>query len=1104
MISYAGVSLLHDSEELRDWVAANASPAWAMDAEPPDDRTRTLFLSGPRRPWYTGPLEINVLRMPWSATRFGVGHFLASDAQLNSIRSVVNTPAGGVRSAPLVLTDGANTVTTSLYMLPARPLTGIPGEGRLWLITLVDSRWYWPYTASTISITPGTTTWLQLFNALASALDETFVVDSIPSDYLKPPGDLASNYDSLPQILDAAASSVGMRVVRHLNGTYEIQSTIQAKTIVTRNQQNNWLIRSGGKLSLTATTPSDLSLAVPASITVALPKVADGIPSTSPTAITNTLANLTLLDFGQQIGFARGDLVLYSTEVASFTSGSPNNAAETSALAEQIAADWYEWWPGTLDVTYNGLMPWNPEGQHDVEWRHRGDGAVTRVRRGPWREDLRELYHYGTFGSISPTGTNTIVGQNVTWANNTITYANNTVTSSSNVTTSTNDTTKLPNSSTFTMETSTGPTPFFTTTVDMSGNPTVVIGNTSTSLVVLKGIIETPPQATTVTTTVNNLSTNSTVITITNVTAAVPVFGILPVVIPTLPTTFRITNSTTSTFPITLQHNNTGGGTATYPFFTSDTKPLIINPGQVAQLLFISTSSLTYVLTSILPNPTYKSVSDTSITDGSFTSAGVITYATLTAARTVTLQLSSLLPSGSTRTIEDASGNASGTKTISVAPSGSDTINGSSSPIVVVNTPYGAGTLTTDGVSGWFYNPSAGASGTGTLNTLPKVTNATGPVYGNSSISDNGTNVTITEELIVNNVNGLVIQDGSGNTQIQLGTASGFPLIWFQKSSPNTSNYSFAYDFSNTTTRVNDGSHLALCVGGLAYVWVEQFHVTVGYSLASSSGNVNAALSALAANSSYIGLSVWGSTLGIAEFCNSSGNPLLQVNATGDIIFDRLDSSSANQVVGSDVSSFLSNTHATWTGKRIISVADYNAVRPAITMAATGSAAAISFLAVTTAIVAQTGDVGSALVAFGLMTGTPTFSAANITGITGIPVTADFTGQTTGISILSVSVPNDGVKHQYRIGGYASITNIVAGTSFGLTVAWTDENSTSQSFTMVPPGLTSGLITSAVFVIYPDITIRCAPNTNVIITTMVTGTLPTITYDAGGSSTKLN
>lgn len=48
-----------------------------------------------------------------------------------------------------------------------------------------------------------------------------------------------------------------------------------------------------------------------------------------------------------------------------------------------------------------------------------------------------------------------------------------------------------------------------------------------------------------------------------------------------------------------------------------------------------------------------------------------------------------------------------------------------------------AGTWTKNGTGG------GGASGTGTVNTIPKVTNATGPVYGNSRLTDDGTDITI-------------------------------------------------------------------------------------------------------------------------------------------------------------------------------------------------------------------------------------------------------------------------------------------------------------------------------------------------------------------------
>jgi len=56
---------------------------------------------------------------------------------------------------------------------------------------------------------------------------------------------------------------------------------------------------------------------------------------------------------------------------------------------------------------------------------------------------------------------------------------------------------------------------------------------------------------------------------------------------------------------------------------------------------------------------------------------------------------------------------------------------------------------------------ASGASGTGTVNVIPKVTNAVGPVYADSSLTDDGTNITTAESVQIN----------SNTSQIKFGTA---------------------------------------------------------------------------------------------------------------------------------------------------------------------------------------------------------------------------------------------------------------------------------------------------------------------------------------------
>ncbi len=92
-----------------------------------------------------------------------------------------------------------------------------------------------------------------------------------------------------------------------------------------------------------------------------------------------------------------------------------------------------------------------------------------------------------------------------------------------------------------------------------------------------------------------------------------------------------------------------------------------------------------------------------------------IVYTAITAARTVTLLSASAYPPGTRIHVFDRSGSASATKTISLAPTGADLINGANATFLALIAPYTEVEAETDGISKWtallsatsFANPTA-------------------------------------------------------------------------------------------------------------------------------------------------------------------------------------------------------------------------------------------------------------------------------------------------------------------------------------------------------------------------------------------------------------
>src|SRR6185437_10805426 len=207
-------------------------------------------LGWPSQPRTRKP-KVGSLYWPLGASRWAVGMFVVTNNELAPIRQAVYQTPGTPTPQPSVLNDGKRSLTTSLYMLPPRPLTQITGNNDAWLLPLVDERYWWWFKASNITVTPGTTTWTQLYASIATALGITLTVDAIPAAYLKPTGDFGVGYDSLPLLLDAVARSVGQRIVRDFAGGVRAWNVAASQAQVAVNFSTASLI-AGGAMDLVA------------------------------------------------------------------------------------------------------------------------------------------------------------------------------------------------------------------------------------------------------------------------------------------------------------------------------------------------------------------------------------------------------------------------------------------------------------------------------------------------------------------------------------------------------------------------------------------------------------------------------------------------------------------------------------------------------------------------------------------------------------------------------------------------------------------------------------------------------------------------------------
>lgn len=376
MISYAGVDLLEPDESQLAWVKKNIDPAKLWSG-------RGLTRLGFQPIHLPDVAEINTLWWPTGAARFAIGWYLVDEGKLDEIREQTIVD-GGTVEADLVLADGTDTLTIPMWNLPAIPLQQTDTEESsdgLYLLPLVDERYFWWFRAAAIEVEEGSTTWTALFAAIAEALNITLTVDTVDADYLYPAAGYASQYGSLPVLLDSVASATGRRIVRQFNGDVRAWSptnalTQQAASILAIGDK-----AAGGLLSL-STDGDDNPPNVPETVTVVFRRSDSGAIVATRHAEEVALADLSLTQYGDTEGF-EGTKTIQSLHIAEYPG--PSNAAELTALAEQAATDWYLWQLARVNLSIVGYPGWTITGLDDaIELRHEPGQVYTRILHGEY------------------------------------------------------------------------------------------------------------------------------------------------------------------------------------------------------------------------------------------------------------------------------------------------------------------------------------------------------------------------------------------------------------------------------------------------------------------------------------------------------------------------------------------------------------------------------------------------------------------------------------------------------------------------------------------------------------------------------------------------
>jgi len=283
----------------------------------------------------------------------------------------------------LQIGTGTAVVNCKMYMLPPIPIARMPYnrsksvacayEG-LWLITLVDDRFWWNMRA-TDSDTIASTTWNGMFSALMSKIGGVGADIETSSPYGNMPKELYNcNWQpQMAQIFDCYLYQTQKRLIKNYNGTYSIVGPAMAKSLVAVNSIGEFNVVAGGGLRmspLVASTAPSLATAI-ANAPMIPWKECQDLRHALPRGITFLTKACTAVTVQNPFAApsAAGRYKVYKVKYTA-----------PSAFYTNFAIDWFEWRRSSFDMTIAGIYSWLPTGHEDyIEFYHGADYAYTRI-----------------------------------------------------------------------------------------------------------------------------------------------------------------------------------------------------------------------------------------------------------------------------------------------------------------------------------------------------------------------------------------------------------------------------------------------------------------------------------------------------------------------------------------------------------------------------------------------------------------------------------------------------------------------------------------------------------------------------------------------------
>lgn len=341
--------------------------------------------------------RINQLYWPTGASRWAYGFFLCTEETKEVIERAVRSGSSDTSSDLVMSVTDSVTITTKMHLLAPRPISCIAGDSddikktKLWLLPLVDVRYYWQFRNPGDLAVTSSTTWSSLISTIGGLLGTSVSTSTIDSDYLRPdPEELTRRYENSAVLLDAIAHSIGQRITRQLDGTVKSVDADESDDAMDDNDDLDWQQITGDDFD---------GGPIPAKVRVVCRKYTNHRPYGDGSV--KTYDN-TVTGSAEQATTASTIKTIYTTCYADYTTGggSPDNDTKLSDLAAKIQEDYEAWQTRRYDKTFVGLLEWNLTGYCDhVLWSVGCQGAdggydcQTRVQSVPANFGVEEMLH---------------------------------------------------------------------------------------------------------------------------------------------------------------------------------------------------------------------------------------------------------------------------------------------------------------------------------------------------------------------------------------------------------------------------------------------------------------------------------------------------------------------------------------------------------------------------------------------------------------------------------------------------------------------------------------------------------------------------------------